>query len=239
MAAEAKTYDPASPIYEMRVYYSPEGKLDTLHARFRDHTMRLFEKHGITNVAYFVPEGANPEHKLIYFISFPNREAREKSWKAFFADPDWQKAAKESEKNGRIVQKVENYFLKLTDYSPKPDIKDKGGRVFELRTYTTPEGKLQDLDNRFKNHTIELFKKHGMENIVYWHRTSDDKDPNTTLVYLLAHKSKAAGESSFAAFRKDPDWIKAKAESEKDGALTVDKGVKSEILVPTDYSPMK
>jgi len=239
MAAEAKTYDPASPIYEMRVYYSPEGKLDTLHARFRDHTMRLFEKHGITNVAYFVPEGANPEHKLIYFISFPNREAREKSWKEFFADPDWQKAAKESEKNGRIVQKVENYFLKLTDYSPKPEIKDKGGRVFELRTYTTPEGKLQDLDNRFKNHTIELFKKHGMENIVYWHRTSDDKDPNTTLVYLLAHKSKAAGESSFAAFRKDPDWIKAKSESEKDGALTVDKGVKSEILVPTDYSPMK
>jgi len=129
--------------------------------------------------------------------------------------------------------------LKLTDYSPKPEIKDKGGRVFELRTYTTPEGKLQDLDNRFKNHTIELFKKHGMENIVYWHRTSDDKDPNTTLVYLLAHKSKAAGESSFAAFRKDPDWIKAKSESEKDGALTVDKGVKSEILVPTDYSPMK
>ena len=163
MAAEAKTYDPASPIYEMRVYYSPEGKLDTLHARFRDHTMRLFEKHGITNVAYFVPEGANPEHKLIYFISFPNREAREKSWKEFFADPDWQKAAKESEKNGRIVQKVENYFLKLTDYSPKPEIKDKGGRVFELRTYTTPEGKLQDLDNRFKNHTIEFFKKHGMD----------------------------------------------------------------------------
>src|SRR5204863_1547310 len=147
----------------------------------------------------------NPEHKLVYFLSYPNREARDKSWKEFGSDPDWQKAAKESEKNGKIVQKVESYFLKLTDYSPKPEISSQGGRVFELRTYTTPEGKLSDLDKRFKDHTIELFKKHGMENIAYWHRTSDQRAADTTLVYLLAHKSKDAAKNSFDAFRKDPD----------------------------------
>jgi hypothetical protein len=228
-----------APVYEMRVYYSPEGKLDDLHARFRNHTLKLFEKHGITNVGYFVPEGENPEHKLVYFLSYPSREAREKSWKEFFADPDWQKAAKESEKNGRIVAKVESYFLEPTDYSPTLKISREGGRVFELRTYTTPEGKLADLDARFRNHTIELFKKHGMENLIYWHRMKDQPGAKTTLVYLLAHKSRDAAKKSFAEFGSDPAWVKAKSESEKNGPLTVPNGVKSEFLVPTDYSPLK
>jgi L-rhamnose mutarotase len=228
-----------SPVYEMRVYYSPQGKLDDLHARFRDHTMALFEKHGITNFGYFVPID-NKENKLIYFLSYPSREAREKSWKEFFADPDWQKAWKESEKNGKLVEKVETAFLQLTDYSPIPQPK-KGAheRVFELRTYTTPEGKLGDLNARFRDHTMALFKKHGMENIVYWVKMPDQKDAATTLVYLLAHKSQDAAKESFDAFRKDPDWVKARTESEKGGPLTVQNGVKSEFLKPTDYSPMK
>jgi hypothetical protein len=228
-----------SPVYEMRVYYCPEGKLDELHARFRDHTVELFEKHHITNVAYFVPV-ENKENKLIYFLSYPSREARDKLWKEFFADPDWQKAWKESEKNGKLVEKVEASFLQLTDYSPIPQIKQSSPeRTFELRTYTTAEGKLDDLNARFRDHTISLFKKHGMENIAYWLKMPDQKDPNTTLIYLLAHKSREAAKESFDAFRKDPDWEKAKAESEKNGALTVQNGVKSEFLKPTDYSPLK
>lgn len=225
-------------LYEMRVYYSPQGKLDDLHARFRDHTMRLFEKHGIHNTGYFVPIN-NPENKLVYFVSYPDREAREKSWKAFFADPEWQKAAKESEKNGKIVERVESTFLVPTDYSPTLKVDASGNRVFELRTYTTPEGKLPDLDARFKNHTISLFKKHGMENLIYWHKAPGQKGVENTLVYLLAHKSKDAGKASFDSFRQDPDWIKARTESEKNGSLTVQNGVKSELLAPTDYSPLK
>src|SRR5689334_6841856 len=85
-------------VYELRVYYAPAGKLDQLHARFRNHTMKLFEKHGIRNVAYFVPATENPENKLVYFLYYPNREARDRSWKSFMSDPDWQKAWKESEK---------------------------------------------------------------------------------------------------------------------------------------------
>ena len=236
MAAEHST---KNGIYEMRVYYAPEGKLDELHARFRDHTMRLFEKHGIKNVAYFVPEGANPERKLIYFLSYPDREARDRAWKAFFADPEWRQAATKSEEKGRLVAKVESIFLRTTDYSPMPKIEAKGGRVFELRTYTTPKGKLDELNTRFRDHTMKLFSKHGMENVIYWTKTPDQPNAETTLIYLLAHKDKEAGKKSFDMFRQDSEWVKAKSESEKEGSLTVSNGVKSEILVPTDYSPLK
>jgi hypothetical protein len=234
MAAEQK-----GEIYEMRVYYAPEGKLDALHARFRDHTLKLFEKHGIKNVGYFVPEGANPERKLVYFLSYPSRDARNRSWKDFMSDPDWQKAHKESEKNGKLVEKIEAEFLQSTDYSPKLKLPAKGGQVFELRTYTTPEGKLENLNARFRDHTLKLFEKHGMENVIYWTKTPDQKGASTSLIYLLAHKDKDAASKSFDAFRKDPVWVKAKSESEKDGSLTVPNGVKSEFLMPTDYSPLK
>lgn len=236
LAAEASS---GKELYEMRVYYAPEGKLDALHARFRDHTIKLFEKHGIKNIGYFVPEGENPERKLVYFISHASKEARDKSFKAFGADPDWQKAAKESEKNGKIVSKIESVLLNTTDYSPTPKIEKKGGRIFEMRTYTTPEGKLEDLNARFRNHTLKLFEKHGMENVIYWTKTPDQKDAQTSLIYLLAHKDKDAAKKSFDGFRQDANWLKAKTESEKNGSLTVPNGVKSEFLVPTDYSPLK
>ena len=235
MAAEATS----SPLYEMRVYYAPEGKLDDLHARFRDHTLRLFEKHGIKNIGYWVPQGGNPENKLVYVLSYPDREARDMSWKAFMSDPDWKKAHSDSEKNGKRVAKIEQIFVKETDYSATLKVKKEGDRVFELRTYTTPEGKLDELDDRFRNHTMDLFKKHGMNNLIYWHKTPDQKGAETTLIYLLGHKSREAGQASFDAFRKDPDWLKAKGDSEKEGSLTVPNGVKSEILVLTDYSPLK
>src|SRR5215510_4494974 len=84
-----------STVYEMRIYYAAAGKLEALHTRFRDHTMKLFEKHGMVNVGYWVPI-ENTENKLVYVLSYPSRDAREKSWKAFMADSDWQKAWKES-----------------------------------------------------------------------------------------------------------------------------------------------
>ncbi|WP_232793605.1 NIPSNAP family protein [Siphonobacter sp. SORGH_AS_0500] len=86
-----------SRLYEMRVYYSPEGKQPDLMNRFRNHTMRIFAKHGMTNVGYFVPQH-KPDSCLIYFLSYPNRAARDSSWKAFSNDPEWKKVASESEK---------------------------------------------------------------------------------------------------------------------------------------------
>src|SRR3954468_9987300 len=104
-------------VYEMRVYYAPPGKLDALNARFKDHTVKLFEKHGMTNVGYFTPID-NKDNKLVYFLSFPSKDARNKSFKDFGADPDWKKAHADSEKDGKLVDKIESRFLTTTDYSP-------------------------------------------------------------------------------------------------------------------------
>ena len=235
-AAEAAK---SSTCYEMRVYYSPPGKLDELHARFRDHTVKLFEKHGMTNIGYWVPVD-NKENKLVYILSYPSREARNASWKAFMADPDWQAAWKASEKNGTLVAKIEEIFMETTDYSPAPTPKKTAAaNLWELRTYHTPSGKLPNLNARFRNHTVGLFEKHGMRNFGYWVKTAGQKDADTTLLYLIAHKDKASRDASFDAFRKDPAWIQARAESEKDGSLTLkENGVLSELLVATDYSPV-
>ena len=101
------------PCYELRTYYATPGKLDELHARFRDHTCKLFEKHDIQNIGYWVPLD-NTENKLIYLLAYPSREARDKSWKEFMADPDWKAAYKASEANGTLVKKVDAIDRKST-----------------------------------------------------------------------------------------------------------------------------
>jgi hypothetical protein len=230
-----------SRLYEMRVYYSPPGKLDDLQARFRQHTTQLFEKHGMTNVGYWTPL-ENPQNQLIYILSYPNMEAREKAWKGFLADPEWKKVQKETEANGAIVSKVDKLFLKTTDYSPEVTKEKKGDRVFELRTYTATPGNLKHLHARFRDHTTKLFQKHGMTNIGYWELLPDQPGADSTLIYILAHRSPEAAKASFDAFRKDPDWVKARAASEEKagGSLTVaETGVQSKFLQATDYSPIQ
>jgi hypothetical protein len=242
MTAESPAADKPARLYEMRVYYASPGKLDALNARFRNHTLKLFEKHGIENVAYFVPTGDNKDEKLVYFLSYPDKAAREKAWKEFQADEEWKKAKAESEKDGGLVKKVEIKYLTATEYSPLLKIEKPGDRVFELRTYTCTKGNLPGLDARFKDHTIKLFEKHGMSNLVYWHLAAGEKEADKTLVYLLAHKSADAAKKSFDAFRMDPDWVAARKASEEKGggSLTEAKGgVVSEFLKPTDYSPLK
>src|ERR1700722_5908902 len=166
--AAARAADHDTRCFEMRTYYAAPGKLDDLHARFRDHTMNLFENNGMENIGYWTPLD-NPDRKLIYILAFPSREAREKSWKEFGVDPDWQAAQKASEVNGRLGLKVESGFLAATDYSPAiTPMKANGGRVFELRTYHASPGKLDNLHARFRDHTMALFTKHGIMNFGYW-----------------------------------------------------------------------
>jgi hypothetical protein len=227
--------------YEMRIYYAAEGKLDALNARFRNHTCKLFEKHGMVNIGYWTPL-TNTENKLVYLLAYPSRESREASWKAFMADPAWQAAYKASEVNGKLVAKAESIFLEATDFSPpiKPS-KAAAPRAFELRTYTASPGKLDNLLARFRDHTLALFKKYGMTSFGYWTPTEKKDGAGDKLVYMLAHKSKEAADASFTAFRADPAWVAAKKASEDKagGSLTAPDGVKSEFLVPTDYSPTK
>jgi hypothetical protein len=100
----------------MRTYFANEGKLKELNARFRNNTVELFKKHGMTNIGYWVPTD-NKDNKLVYILAYSSKEAREKSWKGFLNDPDWKAAYKASIKDGRLVKKIENVFLKGTDFS--------------------------------------------------------------------------------------------------------------------------
>jgi len=106
-------------VFELRTYTAPEGKLQDLHKRFRDHTMRIFKKHGMESVIYLAPQDAPlKENTLIYIISHASRDQAKKNWAEFQADPEWQKVSAESQVNGRIVSKVESVFGDATDYSP-------------------------------------------------------------------------------------------------------------------------
>ena len=226
--------------FEMRTYFAAPGKLDDLLARFREHTVKLFEKHGMTNIGYWVPV-ENTDNKLVYALAFPSREARDKSFKEFGGDPEWKTAAKASEANGRLVNKIVSVFLSATDFSP--EIKPSVGtpRVFELRTYTATPGNLDRLQSRFRDHTLALFAKHGMTNLFYCTPMPPQPIAENTLIYMLAHKDADAAKASFAAFRADPAWIAAKEASEKagGGSLTVPDGVKSEFFQATDFSPTR
>ena len=246
-AAESATPTSDDRLFELRIYVTNEGKLPDLLARFRDHTVKLFNKHGIENIGYWVPvekeEGA--DNTLYYIIAHKSREGAEASWAAFRKDPDWQAAAKASEANGKILaQKPEAIFLKATDFScPIKASAGAAGRVFELRTYTTPEGRLPALHDRFRNHTIGLFSRHGMSHTGYWTPTDPKDSPSTKLLYILSHESKAAGLKSFDTFRADPEWIAAKnaSETKAGGSLTVPQpeGVKSVYMKATDFSPLR
>jgi hypothetical protein len=237
----------ADPVYELRIYTCHEGKLDALLTRFRDHTCKLFEKHGMGNVGYWVPVGEENGSKttLIYVLEHKSREAAKESFKAFGADPEWKAAAKASEANGKIVAKIDSIFMTPTDYSPALKVeKSAKPRVFEMRTYTTPPGKLDALHARFRDHTMKLFSKHGMSHLAYWTPTDAEKGAGTKLIYILAHDSKEAGLASFTAFRADPDWIKAKGDSEaaNGGPLTIQpqaEGVKSVYMKAVDFSPVQ
>lgn len=105
-------------VFELRTYYATPGKIEALHARFRDHTCKLFEKHHMTIIGFWSPANEQEaQRKLVYLLAFPSQEAAAKSWKDFQADPAWKAVKEASEKNGSLVEKIESVYLKPTNYS--------------------------------------------------------------------------------------------------------------------------
>ena len=232
-------------LFELRTYHAAPGKLEDLHNRFRKHAIRLFEKHGIENLGSWLPldRDGKSENKLVFLLAYPGQEAREKAWQAFLNDAEWKTAFKASEANGALATRSETLYLKPTDYSPQiTSSKGAEPRIFEMRTYRTPPGRLDNLHARFRDHTIKLFSKHGMAHFGYWTPTEDNPIYPHTLIYILIHKDRPAAAASFDAFRKDPDWIAARKASEEKagGSLTLStNGVQSVFMTPSDYSPTR
>jgi hypothetical protein len=126
-----------------------------------------------------------------------------------------------------------------TVHAQQPPAAPADGRVFELRTYTAAPGKLDALNARFRDHTMALFKKHGMEVIGFWMPSDKEAGAGDKLIYLLAHRSRAAAEASWKTFRDDPEWVKVKADSEAAAGGSLTTKIESVFLAATDYSPMK
>jgi hypothetical protein len=119
-AAGASAAKTDGAVFELRVYHTYEGKLDALLARFRDHTITIFNRHGMRSIGYWLPTDEPLAGKtLFYMLKHPSREAATANWAAFHDDPEWKQVSAASEANGKLVEKVDSTFLTLTDFSPK------------------------------------------------------------------------------------------------------------------------
>jgi pimeloyl-ACP methyl ester carboxylesterase len=224
--------------YEMRIYTATKGNLNNLMKRFRNHTTKLFEKHGMTNVVYLTPLD-NAEEKLYYVLSYPNRAAREASWQAFMADTAWQSVQKMSEINGGLVAKVESIFMKTTDFSPNNLKSSLNSPVWEFRKYTATPNNLPILLQRFRGFTVNRFAQYGMTNKMYWTATDAEQGADKMLYYFLTHPSEEAAKAAFDKFRADPEWIETRKASEVKGGGSLTTKVESIFMVATDFSKLK
>lgn len=118
-ATQANNGNFASGVFELRVYHAVPGRLGDLEARFRDHTIKIFERHGIKSVAYWTPlDEPEKGNTLIYILLHPSREAATANWKSFQDDPEWKSVKEKSEANGKLVEKIDSTFMVLTEFSP-------------------------------------------------------------------------------------------------------------------------
>jgi len=252
-------------LYELMVYSSSEGKQSEVVSLIATSGVKYMVMHQIRLEAAWIPVDPKDD-RVITLVSHQNKSASDASWTAFQKDSGWQSELEKSSKNGRAVKSIERVFLTTNDYGPTFQQSQVGNRVFELRTYAATLGNLPALNDRFRNHTLQLFSKHGMTNIVYWlvspevptdiakvvetlsspgtpAAAVDPKSTATdsTLVYIIAHTSPDSAKASFDSFRQDPDWTKARNDSEAaaGGTLTVKDGVKSLFLNALDFSPLK
>jgi hypothetical protein len=117
---DANPAQAATSVYELRVYHAAPGKLTDLLSRFREHTIKLFDRHGMKSVAYWTPlEEPERSNTLIYILQHPSRDAAAANWKSFQDDPEWKSVKDKSEANGQLVEKVDSTYLALTDFSPQ------------------------------------------------------------------------------------------------------------------------
>ena len=215
-------------LFENRVYTTVPGKLPALNDRFANHTIGFFRQYGVGMMGFWTDE-IGVSNQLTYITTFDTMADREAKWAEFGSDTKRQQIFAETEVNGPLVALVENTFMRLTPYSPSPQLSSK---VQELRVYDTLPGRLPALHDRFANHTMALFERHGIQNVAYW---TEDVGTNNRLVYMLGYDSLGDREKSWASFGADPDWKKAREASEADGSIV--RRSRHRIMRLTDYSP--
>jgi hypothetical protein len=233
-------------LYELRFYTTLPGKLPDLHARFRDHTMKLFEKHGMENIIYWTvsegtkQDGDDKDNMLIYVVAHKDEAAKDASWKAFLSDPEWKAAAAKSEENGKILAKApEAILMRDVPFSaadePVNKDSDVPARLWELRQYNDGPERVPHTVDRFASGEDKIFSKHGMQTVKFWTATD-----NSAFIYLLAHKDRSAANASWKGFMSDfPKFMADYRASHPDALIGGGRGNDVRFLIPTDYSPRK
>ena len=260
-AASGQGAPAATPakVYELRVYTAVEGKMPALMSRFRDHTLRIFEKHGMENVAYWTtteaPQGIPAENTLVYILAHRDREAARRSWAAFGADPEWREVAARSEANGPLLAgRPASMFMSSTDFDPA--LLSRGDRravapLYELRLYRGGTA-LQPTVQRFRDWERDVFARNGLQTLDFW--TAND---SSAFVYVLAHRDRETARANWARFTPDfraemakrrpaapaaaPAAGQAAASPPAPPAPPVPGAVRlgTYFLVPADFSPLK
>lgn len=260
--AQQPATQPSGKVYELRIYTCNEGKLPDLHARFRDHSIRILAKHGMESIYYWTisegtaADGADAKNMLVYVLSHKSREAADKSWEAFRADPEWVAVKAKSEEKGPLLSKTPvSIFMEPTAFNPPDEPvngkSDASPRLFELRKYNDGEARVPATVDRFAGWEAELFRKHGAQTLGFW--TASDK---SAFIYLLAYKDKDARAPIWAGFTAEFGTARAAYNARSGqppatapaggarrggggGARGGGGGSEVRMLIPTDYSPRK
>jgi len=226
------------PVYELRIYKANENRFDHLVTRFRDYTDRIFARHNMEALGYWVPSDGTTRQKrrIVYVLKHPSRYAAYANWIHFTNDREWQKVLDMPLFRGLLAEKPTSIFMTRNQYSEKfPDAIDQSNGVFELRTYTCNKGKLDTLHDRFSNHTTKLFVKHGMTNVSYWTPFELPESQNT-LIYMIRHENRAQAKTNWTNFLADPEWKRISRKSQKNGAI-LERPPERIFLKPLDISP--
>ena len=228
------------PLYELRIYQASEGRFQHLVKRFREHTDRIFKKHGLNALGYWIPTDGSVKkrRKFVYLLKHPSRYEAYRNWTNFFNDKEWERVMDKPEFQGLLSEKPTSIFLTPNDYSaPTKNEIAKPGGTFELRTYVVNPGKLPALNARFRKYTTSLFNRHGIHNVSY-STPFDRPDSNNTLVYLVHHADRKQADLNWEAFGRDPEWKKVARESQVNGKLLA-RPPERLYLKALDFSPLR
>ncbi len=228
------------PIYELRIYKANEHRFQHLITRFREYTDRIFARHNLNAMGYWVPTDGTPRQKrrIVYVLKHASRYEAYANWIHFTNDREWQKVLDMPQFRGLLEEKPTSIFMTENDYSAKvANAIEKPGGVYELRTYTCNEGKLAALNARFREHSTKLFNEHGIRNVSYW-TPFDQPEGQDTLIYLIHHESREKADANWRSFLSDPAWKKVAKESQVDSNFLAKPPARI-YLRPLEFSPLK
>jgi putative heme-binding domain-containing protein len=228
---------PAPGYYELRIYSVTSNKLDGVLERFRDTVEPVRRRHGITTIGYWIAATTDGD-KFIYLMGAANAGRLKEQEQAFGGDVDFQKGYTASNaRHGRTVDKIETLPLNVDTAVRFDFFASRTPRAFELRIYSVLPGKLDAFRNRWRDHAVPIYERHGLHSLGWWVTDKKGIDGNDQFAVLLAGESEDSIRQSIAAFHRDAEWQLIEKETERDGKLR--SSVDAYKMRATDFSSLK